>query len=91
VDQALAALDEVNAAITAARGSGGLKGKEANELERRAATVRSALADGSFERAREAAESLEDKADELGKEIDSGPERRLDAAIDELRSILEGD
>jgi hypothetical protein len=91
VDQALAALDEVNAAITAARGSGGLKGKEANELERRATTVRSALADGSFERAREAAESLEDKADELGKEIDSGPERRLDAAIDELRSILEGD
>jgi hypothetical protein len=90
VDRAIQALGEVDAAIAAARGNGGLKGKEANDLERRAAAVRSALDDGDLERARTAAAALQDRADALGKEIDSGPERRLDDAIARLRAILEG-
>jgi hypothetical protein len=90
VDRALQALGEVDAAIAGARGDGGLKGKEANDLERRAATVRSALDARDLERARTAAAALQDRADALGKEIDAGPERRLDDAIARLRAILEG-
>jgi serine/threonine-protein kinase len=89
VDRALAALADVDAAIASARGGGGLKGKDANDLERRAAAVRSALADGDVDRAAKAAKELEDRADALGKEIEAGPERQLDDAIDRLRAILE--
>jgi eukaryotic-like serine/threonine-protein kinase len=88
VARAGAALDEVFAAIAAARGSGGLKGKEANELDRLAGAVRSALGDGDIEEAQGAAEKLQEKADSLGREIDAGPERRLDQAIANLRSVL---
>jgi hypothetical protein len=88
VQRAQQALDDVSAAIEGARGSGGLKGKEANELQRQVAAVRSALADGDLARARTAAALLEKKADSLGRQIDAAPERRLDDAIDELRSVL---
>jgi tRNA A-37 threonylcarbamoyl transferase component Bud32 len=88
VQRAQQALDEVGAAIEGARGSGGLKGKEANDLQRQVAAVRSALADGDVARARTAAAALEKKADSLGRQIDAAPERRLDDAIDELRSVL---
>ena len=89
VARARAALDEVFAAIAGARGSGGLKGKDANELDRLAGAVRSALDDGDLARARTAAAALQKKADALGREIDAGPERRLDQAIDELRAVLD--
>jgi eukaryotic-like serine/threonine-protein kinase len=88
VQRAQRALDDVSAAIEGARGSGGLKGKEANDLQRQVAAVRSALTDGDVARARTAAAALEKKADALGREIEAAPERRLDDAIDELRSVL---
>jgi hypothetical protein len=83
-----AALEKVFAAIAGARGSGGLKGKEANELDHLAGAVRTALADGDVEEARGAAEKLQEKANSLGREIDAGPERRLDQAIADLRAVL---
>jgi hypothetical protein len=89
IDRALAALTDVDAAIAGARGGGGLKGKDANDLERRAAAVRSALRDGDLGRAAKAAQELEDRADALGREIDAVPERRLDDAIERLRATLE--
>jgi hypothetical protein len=88
-DRALAALDGVDEAIDAARGSDGLKGKDANELERRAGDVRSALVEGDLDQAAKAAKELENKVDDLANEIDDEDvARRLQNAVTAVVDIL---
>jgi serine/threonine-protein kinase len=86
--QALAALDGVDEAIQAARGSDGLKGKDANELERRAGDVRSALEQGDLDGATEAADALREKVDDMADEIDEDAARRLRNAVTAVIDIL---
>lgn len=89
-DRALAALDEVNAAIDAAGGNDGLKGKDRNDLLRLSAAVRSALESGDLQAARLAADELAQKADELSKDLDDARATRLKDAIASLQTILSG-
>lgn len=84
----MTALDEVDAAINATTGRGGLKGNERNELERLVADVRSALEGGDIDAARSAAEALADRIDELSDELDEDRARRLDDAMSRLIDIL---
>jgi serine/threonine protein kinase len=87
-ERALAAMDEVDAAIAAARRNGGLKGKDANELERRAREVRSALASGDLEEAAERARSLANAVEKLSDEMDDNEAERLANAVSEVIDIL---
>jgi RNA polymerase-interacting CarD/CdnL/TRCF family regulator len=87
--RALAALDGVDEAIQAARGSDGLKGKDANELERRARDVRSALEQGDLDEAAKAANDLEKKVEDLSDDIDDeDAARRLENAVSAVVDIL---
>jgi eukaryotic-like serine/threonine-protein kinase len=86
--QALAALDGVDEAIQAARRSDGLKGKVANELERRARDIRSALQQGDLDGASEAARALREAVDDLGDDIDEDAAQRLQNAVTAVIDIL---
>lgn len=88
VSRALAALDEVDAAISATTGRGGLKGKERKELERRAGEVRSALADGELGTARSAAEALAERIENLGDDGDDGLDEELANRLADAASAL---
>jgi hypothetical protein len=90
-DPARAALTAMDAAINAARGgSDGLKGKDANDLERRTADIRKALDDGDRAEALDLARKLDrrvaDLADHLGKDQAS----RLRTASRDLVRALGG-
>jgi hypothetical protein len=90
-DPARAALTAMDAAINAARGgSDGLKGKDANDLERRTADIRQALDDGDRAEALDLARKLDhrvaDLADHLGKDQAS----RLRTASRDLVRALGG-
>jgi hypothetical protein len=91
VDRALSALDEVDAAIAATTGSGGLTGKERNELKDRAGDVRAALETRDLDEARKAAEALVDRIGELDDELAEVHARRLSDAVAALLDILGGD
>jgi serine/threonine protein kinase len=89
VGRALAALDEVDAAISATSGRGGLKGKERNELEDRARDVRSALVDGDLDKARKAARDLAERIGNLDDdELDEDLASRLADATSALLDVL---
>jgi hypothetical protein len=87
-ERALAALDGVDEAINAARGDGGLRNKEANELERRAGDIRSALEGGDLGAAAEEANHLADDVDNLSDEMDEDRARRLRSAVTAVIEIL---
>lgn len=87
-ERALAALAEVDAAIGATTGRGGLKGNERSELEDLAGNVRAALDQGDLGAARRAAATLADRADEVGDELDEDRARRLIASAEALVEIL---
>jgi len=87
-DRALAALDGVDAAITAAKGGGGLKGKDANTLEAKARDVRSALQAGDLDKAAKAADALEEAVKKVARDIDQRPRERLENAVTAVIEIL---
>jgi serine/threonine protein kinase len=89
--RALAAVDDAIAAIEAARGGGGLKGKEANELERLAGDVRAHLRSGDYDEAREAAEHLRERIEKVGDELDRTRRQRLEAAVAALLDAIPED
>jgi eukaryotic-like serine/threonine-protein kinase len=89
--RALAAVDDVIEAINAARGGGDLKGKEANELERLAADVRTRLQSNDFDEAREAAEHLEERVGKVAKDIEPSERERLEAAVAALIDAIPED
>lgn len=77
------AFDEFAAALRDAQGGrDGLRGKDANELEKRAAEIRRALDEGDGEKAVERAEELVKKVEELREEdlSDQAGDRLLTAA-----------
>ena len=82
IGRALAALDEVDAAIRATAGKDGLKGNQRKDLERLAGQVRSALEDGDLDAAGSAAEELKDRIGEFDDQ------ERLTDAVDSLVDIL---
>ena len=86
--RALAAVDRVVQAISDARGGGGLKGKEANELERLAGDVRTRLQSGEFDEAHEAASHLEERVRKLGDELDRTRRQRLEDAVAALLDAI---
>ena len=90
VQLALAALDEVDAAIAAASGGGGLKGKERNEIEGDARAIRSALAAGNLDRARDLAGELAERVDKAADELSDAQAARLIDAVDALVAVLRG-
>jgi serine/threonine-protein kinase len=87
-ERALGALGGVEDAIEAARGDGGLKGKEANELERRARDIRESINDGDLDEAEDRARSLQSAVRKLDRDLDESAGRRLENAIDALIEIL---
>ena len=89
--RALDALDRVIAAINDARGGGGLKGKEANELERLASDVGARLRSGDFDEAHEAASHLEERVRKLGHELDQARRQRLEDTVAALLDAIPGD
>jgi serine/threonine-protein kinase len=89
-DPAVAALDAVDAAIAAARGGHGLKGKEANDLEALARRVRTALAGGDRSAALSDARDLDRRIRDLTKGDDGGDARRLRSASTALIDALGG-
>jgi serine/threonine protein kinase len=90
-DPALAALQEVDAAIAAAKGGpDGLKGKEANDLEAMAGAVRRALAEGDRHAALDAARKLDKRISDVADKIGRDSAARLRAASSDLLDALGG-
>jgi hypothetical protein len=78
----------VDEAIDSARGDGGLRNKEANELERRARDIRSALEGGDLDAAAAEASRLADDVDNLSDEMDEDRATRLRNAVTAVIEIL---
>ena len=87
-ERALAALDGVDAAIEEARGSDGLKNRDANELARDARSIRSSLEADDLDGALEATNELRDKVEELSDEMDDDAGERLANAVTAVLEIL---
>jgi hypothetical protein len=87
-ERALAALDDVDAAVDAVRDSGDLKNKEMNDLVKRARDTRSALDRGDLAAATKAADSLSTAAGKAGEDLDEDLARRLEGAVKTVVDIL---
>jgi hypothetical protein len=91
VDPAVAALDAMDAAISAARGGpDGLKGKEANDLEQRVADIRQLLARGDRGGALDGARKLDRKVADVAKDLGKTQADRLRTASADLVRALGG-
>jgi hypothetical protein len=85
----LQALGDVDKAIESARGGkDGLSGKDANELQDLANSVRTALDRGDLGAAATAARTLSDRSDTLTKGLDKRRRDALRVAIDGLLEAL---
>lgn len=85
----LAALDQVDTAIAAARGGkDGLSGRDANELTQLADTVRTAVDRGDLNGAATATQTLADRARAVTDKLDKPRRDALLAAIDALGQAL---
>ena len=90
-DPALAALDAMDAAISAARGGpDGLKGKDANDLASMAADVRQALTNGDRREALDLARRLDRRVNDLSDKIGRDQAAQLQAASANLVQSLGG-
>jgi serine/threonine protein kinase len=91
IDPAITALDNVDAAISAARGGpDGLKGKEANELESMAAKVRHDLDQGDRAAALKDARDLDRRVRDVSRHLDKAAADRLRSASAALVAALGG-
>jgi len=90
-DPAIAALDAMDAAIAAARGgSDGLKGKDANDLEKRTADIRRALDSGDRAAALDMAQKLDRRVADLAKNLGTDQATLLRTASEDLVRALGG-
>ena len=90
-DPAIAALDNLDAAISAARGGpDGLKGKEANDLESMAAKVRRDLDQGDRAAALKDARDLDRRVRDVSRHLDQQAADRLRSASAALVAALGG-
>jgi hypothetical protein len=91
VDPAVRALDDLDAAIAAARGGrDGLKGKDANDLASRVADVRRDLEAGDRAKALRDAKDLDRRVRDRAGELDQQDANRLTAASAALLRVLGG-
>jgi DNA-binding FadR family transcriptional regulator len=74
-------MNDVYNAIQAADRNGGLKGKDVNELLKRANAIRDALRRHDYNAARKAADDLLEEVDHLDRLRDSN-RRQIEAAVD---------
>jgi hypothetical protein len=85
----LAAVQDVISAVQAAQGGrGGLNGRDASELIGLATTVRDALLSHDYDRARSTANTLADRADKLGKDLDEPRRTALQNSIAALIAAI---
>ncbi len=85
----LAALDQVDAAIAAAKGGrDGLKGKDANDLEALASQLRAAIIAGDDETAASAAAALAERTTALASKLQDPRIQDLQAAVVALVALL---
>ena len=90
-DPAIAALDNVDAAISAAKGGpDGLKGKDANELESMAARVRRDLGQGDRTAALKDARDLDHRVNDVAEHLGDEAANRLRSASAALVAALGG-
>ena len=85
---ALAALDQVDSAITANQTSGALTADEAKSLQDLSSGIRTALQSGDITGARTAADNLSAKTDELVAKLGTDAGTQLTAAITALKVAL---
>lgn len=86
---ALAAVEDVISAIQDAQGGkGGLNGRDASELIGLATSVRDALLSHDYDRARSTANTLADRADQLGKDLDQARRSALQSSIAALIAAI---
>jgi hypothetical protein len=85
---AIAALDQIDAAITANQTSTGLTADEASSLKQLSTGVRSALQTGDTAAARTAADNLSTKAGEFAAKLNTDAGKQLTAAIAALKAAL---
>ncbi|HEY7970943.1 MAG TPA: hypothetical protein VID95_13180, partial [Candidatus Limnocylindrales bacterium] len=91
-DPAIKALDDLDAAISAARGGrNGLKGKEANDLASRVAQVRRDLDAGDRSKALRDAKELDQQVRDRADNVDNESGNRLTAASAALLKALGAD
>jgi eukaryotic-like serine/threonine-protein kinase len=90
-DPARASLGAMDAAISAARGGpDGLKGKDANDLEKRTAAIRRALDGGDRDEALDLARKLDRRVADLDEHLDEDAASRLREASRDLVRALGG-
>jgi hypothetical protein len=85
---ALAALDQVDAAIDANETSGALTADDAKAVQDLADGIRTALTSGDMTAARTAVDNLSTKAGELATKLDTPAGQQLEAAIEALKAAL---
>lgn len=85
---AIAALDQVDAAITANQTSDALTADDAKALQDLATGIRTALTSGDTTAARTAVDNLSTKADEFAAQLNTPTGAQLKAAIEALKAAL---
>ena len=85
---AIAALDQVDAAITANETSGALTADDSKALQDLTTGIRTALTSGDTTAARTAIDNLSTKATELATKLDTPTGAQLKAAIEALKAAL---
>ena len=83
-----AALDQVDAAITANESSGALTADDAKALQDLSTGIRTALQSGDTTGARSAVDNLSTKATELATKLETPTGQQLKAAIEALKAAL---
>ena len=85
---ALAALDQIDSAISANETSGALTADDATSLKDLATGIRTALTTGDTTAARTAVDDLSAKATELAAKLETPTGQQLKAAIEALKAAL---
>ncbi len=85
---AIAALDQIDAAIAANEGSGALNADDVKAVQDLTAGIRTALTSGDTTAARTAVDNLSTKANELATKLDTPAGQQLEAAIEALKAAL---
>ena len=85
---AIAALDQIDAAITANQTSDALTADDAKALQDLSTGIRTAVTSGDMTAARTAVDSLSTKADEFAAQLNTPTGAQLKAAIEALKAAL---
>ena len=85
---AIAALDQIDAAIAANQTSDGLTADDAKALQDLSTGIRTAVVSGDTTAARTAVENLSTKADEFAEQLNTPTGAQLKAAIEALEAAL---